>query len=837
VANVSAAEIVTLDGNKNAVIHFLGKSETKPLNLANITPANTYDWSLNNSLLSLGHHTTILKSNTLSVGNLIATSIKGTLKDYPVAPGAEVALDNFITRSFQKSLSATPGHTTEICTLQSSSGAYNMKLSIVQSEAGSSVAKTYQFPVRARPQWDGQFTIRSSPTNNMFYGVTYGVVTSTGKGMFVAVSSNGNPNQVMTSANGINSWTSRSSPTASWTSVTYGVRTSSGVGVFVAVAQTSIGDRLGKSIMISTDGISWSERSSFVIPGQVPRDPLWTSVTYGLVAGEGRFVAVSTSEWVMTSADGITWTPRQGFSGYSWSSVTYGNGLFVAVAVAGSGSRVMTSPDGITWTLRGTPANNEWRAVTYGNGLFVAVSSSGTGNRVMTSPNGVNWTSRVSAADNQWYNVTYGNGLFISGARSGSGNRVMTSSDGITWTIRASAANSNWEAVAFGAELFVFVSSWGSGGRIMTSVAPSFDMTTDDFLRSPWHRLLPITSTSAQDIGVDINVNASTTTLRLVRLSGSVTSKIECVLTVYQPQSVSPVTISNATLTTTSAVVADPILYESTRITQVEGRLGIGTSDPTSTLTVAGTTSATSFFTTNEIVGDNLGIQTQGSGLGNGTPLKKGAYMSWNHDGTGRTEFVSKRGSGPGGFNFIISNGSGTDLSNGKQLVATLRSTGMSCSRFSAPGAIVGSLFGTGMDATLAQGVTISPTLFTRATIGTAATKIATFSYSPKSTSSRLFVHFDIEFVTSGAATDRIQSFVEIDGVMLNVKMQDFGQLGPGGTGTGTRSGTIFPLSAIAANTTTSPRSISIWVYMDDFDDTIALNATSWQFEVLERQT
>jgi hypothetical protein len=67
--------------------------------------------------------------------------------------------------------------------------------------------------------------------------------------------------------------------------------------------------------------------------------------------------------------------------------VTYGNGLFVAVAYSGTGNRVMTSPDGITWTIRTSAADNDWAGVTYGNGLFVAVAHSGTGNRVMTSLN------------------------------------------------------------------------------------------------------------------------------------------------------------------------------------------------------------------------------------------------------------------------------------------------------------------------------------------------------------------------------------------------------------------------------------------------------------------
>jgi hypothetical protein len=65
--------------------------------------------------------------------------------------------------------------------------------------------------------------------------------------------------------------------------------------------------------------------------------------------------------------------------------------------------------------------------VTYGGGLFVAVAATGSGNRVMTSPDGIVWTSRASAADNSWTSVTYGNGVFVAIAYTGSGNRVMTS--------------------------------------------------------------------------------------------------------------------------------------------------------------------------------------------------------------------------------------------------------------------------------------------------------------------------------------------------------------------------------------------------------------------------
>ena len=122
----------------------------------------------------------------------------------------------------------------------------------------------------------------------------------------------------------------------------------------------------------------------------------------------------------------------QGF----WFSVTFGNGLFVAVGagddlnedqpINGERDRVMTSPDGVNWTAQVAAEQNFWGSVTFGNGLFVAVAGDGT-NRVMTSPDGINWTAQTAAEENPWVSVTFGNGLFVAVAFDGT-NQVMTAS-------------------------------------------------------------------------------------------------------------------------------------------------------------------------------------------------------------------------------------------------------------------------------------------------------------------------------------------------------------------------------------------------------------------------
>lgn len=74
-----------------------------------------------------------------------------------------------------------------------------------------------------------------------------------------------------------------------------------------------------------------------------------------------------------------------------------------------------------------------WFSVTYGAGLFVAVANTGTGNRVMTSPDGITWTSRTSAADNNWSSVVWTGRFFYAVAPDSTA--PMVSFDGVTWQL------------------------------------------------------------------------------------------------------------------------------------------------------------------------------------------------------------------------------------------------------------------------------------------------------------------------------------------------------------------------------------------------------------------
>jgi len=363
------------------------------------------------------------------------------------------------------------------------------------------------------------WTIGVSPADNDWTSVTWGGIT--GQEKFVAVASSGIGNRVMTSSNGIN-WTLRNSASdQNWTSVTW----SSFLNKFIAIS--SNGNNI---IMSSNDGITWTlstisinyqwnqifSGNDFLLGVGVTVgkssdlykwnnikflvDNFWTSVCYGGLSGQEKFVAVANSgigNRIMTSTTGEQWIIRYNPVDNNWTSICWGGSSgqekYVAVASNGTGNRVMTSSDGITWTIRVSPADNNWTSVCWSSdlNLFVAVASSGIGNRVMTSTDGITWNTQTSAADNNWTSVCWGGQTgqkkFVAVASSGTGNRIMTSTNGITWTIRVSPVDNNWTSVVWtGINKFIAVASSGISNRIMSSTdGINWSETISGVIQSP----------------------------------------------------------------------------------------------------------------------------------------------------------------------------------------------------------------------------------------------------------------------------------------------------------------------------------------------------------------
>lgn len=157
----------------------------------------------------------------------------------------------------------------------------------------------------------------------------------------------------------------------------------------------------------------------------------WSAITYG----NGLFVAVGPVDYVATSPDGINWTQHDlGVESQDhrkfWRDVTFGDGLFVAVRELDSQipeeHLVMTSSNGIDWTPRDVPLNGNIglniQSVTYGGGLFVAIERSRQRStpalaNVLFSSDGINWTLTQTGLEATWFDIVYGDGRFVAVAQ------------------------------------------------------------------------------------------------------------------------------------------------------------------------------------------------------------------------------------------------------------------------------------------------------------------------------------------------------------------------------------------------------------------------------------
>ena len=494
-ANVTAAEVISLDSGNNAQFDLLMRGAAAPLTLANITAANIASWS-NASILSVRQGTTAIRSANVVVNNLATASLN-------VAPGVLNKLDNFVVQSFQKTLNSTAGAATEICTITQSHGLYTATLDVIQSSStNTNISRSYTFISRyngTSNAWRRLLPLASTTDNATQWGLeirTNNDVTTLRLVRLNGTVSSGFECVLKISQSRLHPVSIADASTTSsdvvYATTAYENSLISQVGGFVGIGTdrptqplTVSGDTLVSGNLV-VGGLSGDTLVSgnLVVGGLkdvfADHNYVWTSrisaadLTWrGIAYGNGVFVAVANSgsgNRVMTSPDGITWTIRQSVNDNQWVGVGYGNALFVVVSLTGTNDRIMTSPDGITWTSRTSPANLLWRSVVWGNDRFVAVASNGTGaDRVMTSTDGITWTLQTAAAALSWQSVTFGDGLFVAVASDGVGNRVMTSPDGITWDSRQSAADNSWNSVTWGNGLFAAVSSTGAGNRVMTS--------------------------------------------------------------------------------------------------------------------------------------------------------------------------------------------------------------------------------------------------------------------------------------------------------------------------------------------------------------------------------
>ncbi len=292
------------------------------------------------------------------------------------------------------------------------------------------------FPHSSRANPLDNWVAVTLPSDNWFYGMTYG------NGTFVTVGAFGT---IVTSPDGV-VWTSQ---TPGHTNHLYGA----GFGNNTFVAVGTVG-----TILTSWDnGVTWTLRKS-------PKGYLFNEY-YGVAYGNGKFVVVGADGGIITSSDnGVTWVDP--FWPY-WSptanwlfGATFGNSTFVSVGAYGT---VLTSSDAISWYPETSGTSLHLMSVAYGNGTFIAVGESGT---ILSSIDGVNWSPQISGITDWLRGIVYANGYFVAVGDAGT---ILTSPDGMNWDPPLYSFDNSYdlEAVAYDTNQGVFAAVGGYGMIIL----------------------------------------------------------------------------------------------------------------------------------------------------------------------------------------------------------------------------------------------------------------------------------------------------------------------------------------------------------------------------------
>ena len=216
-----------------------------------------------------------------------------------------------------------------------------------------------------------------------------------------------------------------------------------------------VGD--GGAIVTSTNGVDWTARTS-------PTNALFRGVAYG----NGIYVACGDGGAIARSTDGTTWASVASGTNASLQGVGYGmefvnsgdtNGtvaespLFVIVGQSGL---ILTSSNGLSWTPRTSGTSQYLSDVTYGNGYYVAVGNL----RILRSSDGIDWSFATNNV--YFYRAAYCSGVFKATGKTGA---IWTSADGLAWEAEASGTTNDIRGISYAEDQFVAV---GFNGTILT---------------------------------------------------------------------------------------------------------------------------------------------------------------------------------------------------------------------------------------------------------------------------------------------------------------------------------------------------------------------------------
>jgi hypothetical protein len=203
----------------------------------------------------------------------------------------------------------------------------------------------------------------------------------------------------------------------------------------------------------------------------LPASSTWTGVTFG----DGVFVAVQNgSNNTATSIDGENWIaggtlPSSG----NWTSIAAGeiSGIWYFVAIqSGSTNAAYSTDNGVTWNSAILPSSGTWSALTFYLDRFIALRAGS--NAGAYSIDGVNWIASTLPSTSTWSDLVgglVGTSDYIVAIASGGTAAAYSIDNGLTWVASTLPASVTWSSVAFGNSRFFAVARGNATGAVSTN--------------------------------------------------------------------------------------------------------------------------------------------------------------------------------------------------------------------------------------------------------------------------------------------------------------------------------------------------------------------------------
>jgi len=394
------------------------------------TPLSGATWKT----IGAGNNMFIALPNTGAVGATSTDGLTWTSMTLPstIATWSSIAFGNFYWCALGINNSGT-----SVAIYSNSSGKSWYTSSMPSNYNWSSIAYGNGVFVAIASNATQTTSISVTVTSSKWTAVRYG------NGLTVAISQTG---ATQYSINNGSTWTPGTTLSASyvWNDLAYDDSTTT----FVAVGTAASGAPVSA---YTTTGLTWQTGGTMNLSlgnfQSIAASGLGTYATAGYNTGS---IEVSTNS-------GISWTTYSLPSTQNWTSIAYGNGIWILVSggTTASTAAAYSLVTAQTWVASTLPSAI-WTGVAFNplSGLFVAVAKDGT---TVTTSNGYRWNTTTSAVltsatggTPNWQNIRYGNGQFLVQNPGGSAAQSSaTSVDGISWIYAPMPSVQQWADAAY----------------------------------------------------------------------------------------------------------------------------------------------------------------------------------------------------------------------------------------------------------------------------------------------------------------------------------------------------------------------------------------------------